>query len=138
MSNFISDKDKKDWENFVSSNDPLSDKDQIKKNEKSFKVRSIDLHGYTLEDANNEIRETINKAYEENINKLIIITGKGLHSNNEKDPFISKELSILKHSVPDYIKKNANLMNMISEIRDAKNEDGGSGAFYILLKNKKK
>ena len=137
MTDNISDKDKKDWETFLSSNEKLPNKD-IKIDKKiTFKTRSIDLHGYTLEEANKYIESFIIKSYEENINKLIVVTGKGLHSQNEKNPYISKELSILKYSVPEFISKNKNLMNIIHEITDANVEDGGEGAFYIFLKKNK-
>ena len=134
MINDISDKDKKDWENFLSSNERLPNKDYKKSNLKIFKTKSIDLHGYTLEEANNTIEKFIHKSFKEKINKLIVVTGKGLHSQNEKDPYVSKDLSILKYSVPEFIEKNKDLMNIINEIKDAEVEDGGSGAFYILLK----
>ena len=137
MSNKISDKDKKDWQDFVSSKDKLSNKDLRKQNNLSFKTKSIDLHGYSLEQANKTIEKFIYFAFEEKINKLIVVTGKGLHSQNEKDPFVSKDLSILKYSVPEFIGNNLNLMNMINEIKDADIEDGGSGAFYIFLKKNK-
>jgi DNA-nicking Smr family endonuclease len=133
----ISDKDKKDWENFVSSKETLPNKDNKSIKEKNFVTKSIDLHGYTLEEANKSIQDFINKSYEDNINKLIVVTGKGLHSNNEKDPYVSKELSILKYSVPEFIKKNIDLVKKISEIKSANIEDGGDGAFYIYLKRKK-
>ena len=77
------------------------------------------------------------KSFREKINKLIVITGKGLHSQNEKDPYVSKDLSILKYSVPEFIENNKSLMNIINEIKDASIEDGGSGAFYIFLKKNK-
>ena len=137
MINKISDKDKKDWENFLSSDERLPDKDLKLKKKKYNKTRSIDLHGYTLEEANKSIQDFINKAYEKNINKLIVVTGKGIHSNNETNPYVSKDLSILKYSVPEFIKKNVNLMKKIYEIKNAEIEDGGSGAFYIYLKRKK-
>ena len=92
------------------------------------------MHGYTLDEANKTIENFINKAFSENINKLVVVTGKGLHSENEKDPYVSKDLGILKYSVPEFITNNASLMSMINHITDAKIEDGGSGAFYILLK----
>ena len=95
------------------------------------------MHGYTLDEANKTIEKFINKAFSENVNKLIVITGKGLHSENEKDPYVSKDLGILKYSVPEFISNNASLMGMINEMMDAKMEDGGSGAFYITLKKKK-
>jgi DNA-nicking Smr family endonuclease len=137
LTNKISDKDKKDWENFVSSKETLPNKDNKSIKEKNFVTKSIDLHGYTLEDANKSIQDFINKSYEDNINKLIVVTGKGLHSNNEKNPYVSKELSILKYSVPEFLKKNVDLVKKISEIKSANIEDGGDGAFYIYLKRKK-
>jgi len=133
----ISEKDKKDWENFLSKNEKLPNKD-IKIDKKlSFKTRSIDLHGYSLEEANNSIENFIVASYQENINKLIVVTGKGIHSQNEKDPYVSKDLSILKYSVPEFISNNKNLMKIIYEMKDAKIEDGGGGAFYIFLKKNK-
>ena len=137
MTKKISDKDKKDWENFVSSKETLPNKDNKSIKKKNFVIKSIDLHGYTLEEANKSVQDFINKSYEDNINKLIVVTGKGLHSNNEKNPYVSKELSILKYSVPEFIKKNIDLMKKISEIKSANIEDGGDGAFYIYLKRKK-
>ena len=137
MTENISKKDKKDWENFISGKEKLPNKDKGYKKENSLKIKSIDLHGYTLESANKSIHDFINKCYEDNINKLTVVTGKGLHSNNEKNPYVSKELSILKYSVPEFIKKNLDLVKKISEIKSAKIEDGGDGAFYIYLKRKK-
>ena len=137
MNNDISEKDKKDWENFISSDEQLPNKDFKLSKQKSFKVKTIDLHGYTLEEANKTIEEFIYKSFKEKINKLIVVTGKGLHSQNEKDPYVSKNLSILKYSVPEFIESNKSLMNIINEIKDASIEDGGSGAFYIFLKKNK-
>ena len=134
MNDNISDKDKKDWQNFISSKDKIIDKDFKPKQKNNLKVRSIDLHGYTLEQANNAIEQFILKAFEEGVSKLIIVTGKGIHSDVEKDPYVSKDLSILKYSVPEFINNNQNLMRVINDIQDATIEDGGSGAFYILLK----
>ena len=137
MNNNISDKDKKDWENFLSNDKKLPNKDFKHHNKILLKIRSIDLHGYTLEHANKTIEDFINKSYAEKVNKLIVVTGKGLHSKNENDPFISKDLSILKYSVPEFIKNNESLMNIIHEIQDASIEDGGGGALYIFLKKNK-
>ena len=137
MTNRISDKDKKDWEEFLSSREKLQDKDHKLKKKKQYKTKSIDLHGYSLKEANETIQYFINKSYEENVNRLIVITGKGLHSNNEKDPYVSKNLSILKYSVPEFIENNIELKKKILEITNAKIEDGGEGAFYIHLKRKK-
>ena len=137
MTNNISEKDKKDWETFLSNNEKLLNKDDKLKKKTPFKIKSIDLHGYTLDQANKSIENFIIKSYQESINKLIVVTGKGLHSQNEKDPYVSKELSILKYSVPEFISKNKDLMNIIYEIKDANIEDGGEGAFYIFLKKNK-
>jgi len=137
LSNKISEKDKQDWINFISNKEKLANKDfSLKKNYRQ-KVRTIDLHGYTLDQANQRIDDFINKSYQNGINKLIVVTGKGLHSENEKNPYLSKDLSILKYSVPEYIKNNINLTKIIYEIKEAKIEDGGSGAFYIFLKKNK-
>ena len=138
MTDNISKKDKKDWENFISSGEKLPNKD-INLNKKiPSKKRSIDLHGYTLEQANKTIEEFVKKSYLDGVNKLIVVTGKGLHSQNEKDPYVSKDLSILKYSVPEFLSTNKSLMNIIYEIKDAKIEDGGAGAFYIYLKKNNK
>ena len=137
MTDHISEKDQTDWENFLSNNEKLPNKD-IKIDKKiTFKTKSIDLHGYTLEEANKSIEDFIIKSYQEKINKLIVVTGKGIHSQNEKDPYVSKDLSILKYSVPEFISNNKDLMKIIYEMQDAKIEDGGSGAFYIYLKKNK-
>ena len=137
MNDNISDKDKKDWHKFINSTEKLPNKDFKYQNNKNLKVRSIDLHGYTLDEANKTIEDFINKAFSENINKLIVVTGKGLHSENEKDPYVSKDLGILKYSVPEFITNNKDLMSKINELTDAKIEDGGGGAFYIFLKKNK-
>ena len=134
MTDSISEKNKKDWEKFISSNEKLPNKDTAFKKKVFLKTKLIDLHGYTLEQANKSIEDFIIKSYEEKINKLIVVTGKGIHSQNEKDPYVSKDLSILKYSVPEFISKNKNLMKVINDIKDAKVEDGGTGAFYIFLK----
>jgi DNA-nicking Smr family endonuclease len=134
----FSDKDRKDWQNFISSKEKIYDKDFKYEINTFRKVKSIDLHGYTLDQANKTIEEFILKSFQENVSKIVVVTGKGIHSNVEKDPYVSKDLSILKYSVPEFIENNTNLMNVIREIQDAKLEDGGSGAFYILLKKNSK
>ena len=136
MNNNISDKDKKDWEEFLSSDKKLPNKDLKFSKKKISKIKHIDLHGFTLEQANITITKFIEDCYQNSVSKIIVVTGKGLHSNVEKDPYVSKDLSILKYSVPEYIENNEELMNKIIEIKDAKIEDGGAGAFYILLRKK--
>ena len=136
MNSKVSDKDKKDWESFLSNNEKLKNKDEkfIAKN--IYKSLTLDLHGYSLEDANKKIDNLIRSSYDQGTSKLRIVTGKGIHSQNEKDPYISKDLGILKYSVPEYIKNNMELMSLVNDIQDANIEDGGSGAFYIFLKKK--
>ena len=133
------DKDKQDWENFLSNKEKIPNKDFIhKKIIRYEKIKKIDLHGYTIEEANKAIEQFIQKCFEESVTKIIVITGKGLRSKNVENPYLSRDLSILKYSVPEFIESNKDLMKMIIESTDAKIEDGGSGAFYIHLKNKNK
>ena len=138
MTDNISEKDKKDWETFLSNKEKLPNKDDRFKGDKQQKTKSIDLHGYNLEQANKFIYDFIINSYENEIKKIIVVTGKGLHSDNEKNPYVSKDLSILKYSVPEFILNNKNLMTKINEIKEANVEDGGSGAFYIFLKKNTK
>jgi len=135
----ITDKDKEDWENFLKNSEKIPNKDfVVKKNIRQEKINKIDLHGFTLEEANKAIEHSIKKCFDEDVTKIIVITGKGLRSKNLENPYLSKDLSILKYSVPEFIESNKSLKKMIIEITDAKIEDGGSGAFYIYLKNKLK
>ena len=136
MNSKISEKDKKTWDEFVSNNQKLPDKDIIQNKTIIKKTRSLDLHGKTLHEANIIIENYIKKSYEDKVHKLIIVTGKGLHSNNEKDPYVSKELGILKYSIPEFVRSREDLMKIISNMSEASVKDGGKGAFYIFLKKK--
>ena len=136
MNRKVSDKDKKDWQSFLSNKDKLQNKDEKFVAQNKRKSLILDLHGYSLEDANKKINNLIRSAYDQGTSKLVIVTGKGIHSNNDKNPYVSKDLGILKYSVPEYIRNNSELMSFINDIQDANIEDGGSGAFYILLKKK--
>jgi DNA-nicking Smr family endonuclease len=132
-------KDKQDWVNFLNNKDKIPNKDFVhKKNKRYEKIKKIDLHGYTIEEANKAIEQFIQKCFDESVTKIIVITGKGLRSKNIENPYLSKDLSILKYSVPEFIENNKSLTQFIIETTDAKIEDGGSGAFYIYLKNKNK
>ena len=133
----ISNKDKQDWENFLKNKDKIPNKDFVnKKNIRHEKIKKIDLHGYTIEEANKTIEQFIRRCFDESVTKMIVITGKGLRSKNVEKPYFSKDLSILKYSVPEFIESNISFTKMLIETTDAKIEDGGSGAFYIYLKNK--
>ena len=137
MKKKISEQDKKDWKNFLDSNERLENKDiNIINNQKNIKIKSIDLHGYTLDNANKFISEFIEKCYLENVSKIKVITGKGSRSKNKSNPYLSTDLSILKHSVPNYIKNNSKLMKKISELDLDSVNDVSQGTFDIILKKK--
>jgi len=132
----ISDKDKKDWISFLESKEKLKNKDlELQdKNVINKSVKIIDLHGFSLENANKNIEKFINKCSQNNVSKITVITGKGLRSTSKNNPYVSKDLSILRYSVPEYIRSNNNLMKFIAKICEADNQEGGSGAFNIYLK----
>ena len=133
------DKNKQDWENFLNNKEKIPNKDFVHKKIVRYEtIKKIDLHGYTIEEANKAVEKFIQKCFDENVTKIIVITGKGLRSKNVENPYLSKDLSILKYSVPEFIEKNKSLTQFIIDTTDAKIEDGGSGAFYIYLKNKNK
>ena len=139
MKKKISDKDKKDWEKFINSSGKLENKDKSETNESSNYIeKSIDLHGFTLDEANQKISQFIENCYLQGVSKINIITGKGLRSQNLNDPYKSKDLSILKYSVPDYIKKNSEIMKKILKIDLDAVESPSKGNFDIILKSKKK
>ena len=138
MINKLSDKDKKDWEKFIKSNEKIENKDtEYLSKEKQFIEKTIDLHGYTLEEANRKISEYIENCYLNNVDKINIITGKGLRSKNIDDPYQSNDLSILKYSVPNFIKNNTELMDKIFKIDFDSVNSPLKGNFDIILKSKK-
>ncbi len=137
MTDKLSDKDKKDWQDFLNSSDKLDIKDKEKSISSNLNTeRTIDLHGYTLEEANIKIFKFIEKCFNQNISKINVITGKGLRSKNIDDPYQSSDLSILKHSVPNFISKNKNLMSKISKIDYNAVKSSSKGSFDIILKKK--
>ncbi len=137
MNSKISDKDKKDWKNFISNKERLPNKDlQLEKYTSNKKdMKTIDLHGFSLKDANKVIEKFIIECFEKNVSKIVVITGKGLRSKSKENPYVSKDLSILKYSVPEFILSNKNLMKIIKDIKEADMNDGGKGAFYLYLRN---
>ena len=138
MKNKLSDKDKKDWKKFIEGNEKIENKDrrELETNKKSIE-KTIDLHGYTLDGANKKIFEYIENCYSNNIDKINIITGKGLRSKNIDDPYQSNDLSILKYSVPNFIKNNSELMEKILKIDFDSVNSPSKGNFHIFLKKKK-
>ena len=130
----ISKKDARDWEDFLNKREPLPNKDLSSAKKKIGKTKNFDFHGFSLDEANKTINKLIKDSYKNGVRKLVVVTGKGIHSDNEKNPYRSKDLGILKYSMPEYIKNTPDLMKLINEIKEADVEDGGSGAFYIFLK----
>jgi len=136
----VSLKDKEDWINFTKKIENISDKDNVSSvnSEKLNKVRKLDLHGYSLDDANQVVKKFIIESFNKNYKRLLIVTGKGLRSKSYNNPYVSHDLNILKNSVPEYIKNDENLNVIISKINQADKKDGGKGAIDIFLKNNKK
>ena len=135
MTNKLSDKDKKDWQNFINSSEKLKSKELEQANDQLILERSIDLHGFTLEEANREISRFIENCYLNKVKKINVITGKGMRSKNINDPYQSSELSILKYSVPEYIKNNSELMKKIIKIDFDSVDSPSKGSFDIILKS---
>ena len=135
-----SSKDKKDWADFVKQvgNISVTEDDFLEENWQINKVRKLDLHGYSLDNANKVVKKFIIESFDKGYNKLLVVTGKGLRSKSYDNPYISENLSVLKNSVPEYIKNNENLNSIISKIIQADQQDGGEGAINIFLKNNKK
>ena len=137
MTKKLSDKDKKDWQNFLENSEKLDNKDkETLDHQNRIGEKVIDLHGFTLEEANQKVSEFIQDCYDQNVIKINIITGKGLRSKNLDDPYQSKDLSILKHSVPNYIKDNPQLMSKIIKIDQQAVDSPSKGNFEIYLKKK--
>ena len=134
MTNKLSDKDKKDWQNFLNSSEKLQAKEEDKPNHQAISEKSIDLHGYTLQEANEEISKFIDNCYLNRVKKINIITGKGMRSKNLDDPYQSTDLSILKYSVPEYVKNNSELMKKIIRIDFESVNSPSKGNFDIFLK----
>ena len=137
---FASSKDKKDWADFTKQmgNISVKESDFLEENQQKIKVRKLDLHGYSLNDANKVIKKFIIESFNKRYNKLLIVTGRGLRSKSYDNRYISKNLSVLKNSVPEYIKNDENLNSIINKITQADQKDGGEGAINIFLKNNKK
>ncbi len=134
MTNKLSEKDKIDWQKFLDSSEKLQAKDIDQSKSKNIFEMSIDLHGFTLEEANKEISEFIENCYSNKVKKINVITGKGMRSKNLDDPYQSIDLSILKHSVPEYIKNNPELMKKIIKIDFEAVKSPSKGSFDIFLK----
>ena len=137
MKKKISKKDILDWKKFISGNDRVENKDDIfSKKEHNISQRTIDLHGYSLDQANQTVFKFIQDCYEKKVLLLNIITGKGSRSKNKNDPYKSKNLSILKYSIPDYIENNKELIKLIKKINYDQVNNISAGSFEIELKKK--
>ena len=132
----LSIEDKEAWNNFIKNPTQIYDKDKNNFSKDLKKERyKFDLHGFTLNNANKKIKEIIEFCLENKFKEILLITGKGIHSKNDKDIFVSKEFGKLKYSVPDYLKSNPELNKYILSINDAESKDGGEGALVIKLKS---
>ncbi len=132
----LSSEDKKVWDEFIKNPNDVHDKDENSLfNNNRIKRFKFDLHGFTLDEANKKVKEIIFHCVEKNYKEILFITGKGIHSTNEKDVFVSKDLGKLKFSVPEFIKSDIELNKLILSINDADIKDGGEGAMLVKLKN---
>jgi len=139
----VSPKDKRDWSNFTKEIDNISikeekEEDLLGEEHYIYSVRKLDLHGFSLREANKAVKKFIIESYEKNYTKLLIVTGKGKRSKSYDDPYISQDLSILRNSVPEYLKKDLDLISIIRKVKKADPQHGGDGALNIFLKNNKK
>ncbi len=132
----LNQKDKETWENYIKDPSDIFDKEKItsKSTQKRYRYK-FDLHGFSLDEANKKVKSIIEYCVKNKFRELLLITGKGIHSTNEADTFVSKDLGKLKYSVPEFIKTNSDLNKFIISINDAENKDGGAGAIIIKLKN---
>ena len=131
----LSKEDKKTWENYIKDPSDIFDKDiSVSKNNLIKKQYKFDLHGFTLENANEKVKEIVLYCVQNKYKEILLITGKGIHSTNEKDIFISKDLGKLRYSVPEFLKTNAELSKFLLSISDADQKDGGDGAILVKLK----
>ena len=135
----VTHKDKKEWKTFTENFEGIYDKDALNKtkNQKISKARKLDLHGLSLNDANEKIEKFIIESFDNGHRELLVVTGKGLRSKTYKDPYLSEGLSILKNSIPEFISSNKNLSEKIYKIKKATPKDGGDGAIHIFLKKTK-
>ena len=132
----LSQEDKKAWEDYIRNPSDIYNKDKnIQKNDKKKTRYKYDLHGFTLDDANIKVREIVEYCIKHKYKELLLITGKGLHSTNDRDAYVSKDLGKLKYSVPEFLKNNYDLNKFIVSINDADHSDGGQGAIIIKLKS---
>ena len=129
-------KDKETWEEYIKNPSDIYDKDQGIFNEPHSGGRyKFDLHGFTLDEANNKVKEVIEHCVKNKFKELLLITGKGIHSTSDKDIYISKNFGKLRYSVPEFIKNNTELNRLVISINGAEKKDGGEGAIIIKLKN---
>ena len=131
----FSEVDKKIWENYIKN--PLDIYDKEKEDIKNYNRKErfkFDLHGFSLDDANKKVKELISSCFESNYKEILLITGKGIHSSNDKDVYKSKNLGRLKYSVPEFIRSDSELSKIILSIKIADTKDGGDGAILIRLK----
>ena len=130
--------DKKEWFSFLKNLKNVPDKEDklTSENQEQNKIIKLDLHGFSLDEANISVKKFVTNSFENGYKKLLIVTGKGLRSKIEQNPYLSQQMNVLKHSIPEFIKKDSDLFSMIKKIQKAEQKDGGEGAFYVFLKKK--
>ena len=129
------DSDQKDWKNFLNNPLDIFDKEKLEnKNQKLLGRYKFDFHGYSIDHANKKVNELIPKCFEEGFKEILIITGKGTHSNQEENVYVSQEYNKLQNTIPEFIKNNQDLNSKIDTIRQAPKEFGGEGALIIKLR----
>ena len=131
--NHLSKQDKEDWKNFLKDTSKVPNKDQNQIIDSRNKKFRFDLHGLTLDEANNKVREIILSCSKKNFKEILLITGKGLHSSQD-DVYKSSQLSKLRYSVPEFIKSNLEISQLILSVETPRQKDGGDGALLIKLK----
>ena len=138
--NFVTSQDKKDWIVFTKKMGSITAKksDFLEKNININKVKKLDLHGFSLIEANKIVKKFIIESFNNGYKKILVVTGKGSRSKSYDNPYLSEKLSVLKYAVPEYINNDENLINKIRKISKASLTDGGEGAIYIFLKNSEK
>ena len=129
-------KDIETWETYIKNPSDVYDKEKNNQKNQYRKERfRFDLHGHTLDEANQRVRDIIFLCVKQKYKEILFITGKGLHSTSDNDTYVSKNFSKLKYSVPDFIKSDNDLNKFVFSISEAGIKDGGEGAILIKLRN---
>ena len=86
---------------------------------------TLDLHGETQKDSEVKVREFLSSSLSNGLRKISIITGKGLHSEDGQGVLREVAEGVLRES------------DAVSDVSNAPLSKGGSGALWVVLKEKK-